>query len=306
MKKLFSYLFHSPRKLFLVMLVRIAPIVPDKLYLRWLFRLRMGSKLNLNNPKTFSEKLQWLKLYDRKPEYTQMVDKYEAKKYVASIIGEEYIIPTLGVWDSFDDIDFNSLPDQFVLKTTNGGGGGGVVICKDKASLDKANARKVLNRSMRHNIYTRLREWPYKNVKPRIIAEKYVTNGGAFINDYKYFCFNGEPKAMLVASGRYVEPETCFDYFDMDFNHLPFEQGGPNYNKPISKPELFDEMKEIAAKLSKGIPHARIDLYEVDGAVKFGEITFFDSSGYAEFTPHEWNEIFGSWIDLDCVKNDNK
>lgn len=303
MKQLFNYLFHSPNKLLLAILVRIAPIVPDKLYIKWRFYLTMGYKLNLDNPKSFNEKLQWLKLYNRKPEYTQMVDKYEAKKYVANLIGEEYIIPTLGVWDKFEDIDFDKLPNQFVLKTTHGGGGKDVIICKDKSKFDFIECEKVMARSMKHNIYTKFREWPYKNIKPRIIAEEYVTNGGSFINDYKFFCFNGEPKAMLVASGRYVEPETCFDYFDMDFNHFPFEQGGPNYNKPIPKPALFEEMKVVAKKLSQGLPHARIDLYEVNGCVKFGEITFFDSSGFAEFKPKKWNYIFGSWIELPTKKH---
>lgn len=296
--KLVGYIFNNQRALLLAILVRIAPIIPDKTYLKWMFRLKMGKRLDLSNPQTFCEKLQWLKLYNRKPEYTQMVDKYEAKKYVANLIGEEYIIPTLGVWDKFEDIDFDKLPNQFVLKTTHGGGGVGVVICKDKSSFDIEDARRKLNKSLKQSIYKTLREWPYKNVKPRIIAEEYITNGGDYINDYKFFCFNGKPKAILVASGRYVEPETCFDYFDMEFNHLPFEQGGPNYNKHIEKPRLFEEMKEVAARLSEGLAHARIDLYDVDGTVKFGEITFFDSSGMAEFNPEEWDYTFGSWIEF--------
>lgn len=299
MNKLLDLILNDRRRLYTAILMRIAPLVPDKLYLKWLYRVQMGERLNLDNPQTFNEKLQWLKLYNRKPEYTKMVDKYEAKKYVASLIGEEYIIPTLGVWDSFNDIDFEKLPNQFVLKTTHGGGGGGVFVCKNKADLNILECRRIIESSMKtHRIYRRFREWTYKNVTPRIIAEEYVTNGGNYINDYKFFCFDGEPKAMLVASGRYVEPETCFDYYDMEFNHLPFEQGGPNYYKHIEKPLLFEEMKEVAAKLSRNLVHARIDLYEVNGMVKFGEITFFDSSGFAEFKPKEWNYTFGKWIKL--------
>lgn len=298
LKKLCSIISKYKRKVLLVLLYKFSRCYSDEKYLKRLFKLKMGKNLNLDNPQTFCEKLQWLKLYNRKPEYTQMVDKYEAKKYVANIIGEEYIIPTLGVWDRLEDIDWDSLPNQFVLKTTHGGGGGGVVICRDKSIFNIEDARKKLNKSFKQSIYKNYREWPYKNVKPRIIAEEYVTSGGDYINDYKFFCFNGKPKAMLVASGRYVEPETCFDYFDMEFNHLPFEQGGPNYNKPIEKPRLFDEMKDIAEKLSANIVHARIDLYDVNGLVKFGEITFFDSSGMAAFNPEEWDYTFGSWIKL--------
>lgn len=290
--------FNNPTKLVLSLVMRFNFLFPDKLYLKILYRLMMGRKLNLNNPKTFNEKLQWLKLYDRKPEYTQMVDKYEAKKYVASIIGEEYIIPTLGVWDKFEDIDFDSLPNQFVLKTTHGGGGSGVVICKDKTKFNIVDCKKRLNRSMKQNIYKTLREWPYKNIKPRIIAEEYIGTGGDYINDYKLFCFDGEPKAILIANGRFVEPETYFDYFDMDFNHFPFKQGGPNYHSKIEVPPLFNEMKDIAKKLSKGLAHVRIDLYEFKGNLKFGEITFFDSSGFEKFEPKEWAVTFGDWIKL--------
>ena len=293
-----SFYFKKPKILLIGLVKRLNWMFPDKLYLKILFRLEMGYKLSLKNPRTFNEKIQWLKLYDRKPEYTKMVDKYEAKKYVAGIIGDEYIIPTLGVWNSFDEIDFDSLPNQFVLKTTHGGGGSGVVICKDKNNFDIEKCKAKIDISMKSNIYKTLREWPYKNVKPRIIAEEYITNGGDYINDYKLFCFNGEPKAILIANGRFVEPETYFDYFDMDFNHFPFRQGGPNYHSKIDIPPLFEEMKDVARKLSKDLPHARIDLYEYKGKLKFGEITFFDSSGFEKFEPEEWAVTFGDWIKL--------
>ena len=288
----------EPKRVVIYLLCRIAPILPDKLFLKWLFRLRMGYKLNLDNPQTFSEKLQWLKLYNRKPEYTQMVDKYEAKKYVANIIGEEYIIPTLGVWDSVDDIDFDALPEQFVLKCTHDSGG--IIICPDKSQLNIAKAKKILRKGLKRNFYAVNREWPYKNVKPRIIAEKYmVDESGYELKDYKFFCFNGEPKAMFIATDRGVQgEETKFDFFDMDFNHLPFTNGHPNATREIAKPLSFEQMKHIAATLSQGLPHARIDLYDVNGKVYFGEITFFHWSGTTPFNPKEWDYKFGEWIKL--------
>lgn len=297
-----SVYLKNPTRALIGLVLKFNFLFPDKLYLKILFRLKMGYPLNLKNPQTFNEKLQWLKLYDRKPEYSKMVDKYEVKQYVAEIIGNDYIIPTLGVWDKFDEIDFSTLPDQFVLKTTHGGGGCGVVICKDKNNFDIEQCRNIMNCSMKQNIYKNLREWPYKDMKPRIIAEEYINDGGDYINDYKLFCFNGEPKAILIANGRFVEPETYFDYFDMDFNHFPFRQGGPNYHSKIEVPPLFDEMKEIAKKLSKGLPHVRIDLYVYKRKVKFGEITFFDSSGFEKFEPEEWAMTFGNWIELPNIE----
>lgn len=293
-----NLLKHNRGEFFASILMHLNFLFPDKLYLTLLFRFKMGYWMDWKNPKTFSEKLQWLKLYDRNPEYAQMVDKYTVKEYVAKIIGEEYIIPTLGVWDKFEDIYFDNLPNQFVLKTTHGGGGSGVVICKDKTKFNLDDCKKRINRSMKQNIYKSLREWPYKNIKPRIIAEEYIGTGGDYIKDYKLFCFNGEPKAILIANGRFVEPETYFDYFDMDFNHFPFKQGGPNYHSKIDVPPLFNEMKDIAKKLSKGFAHVRIDLYEFKGKLKFGEITFFDSSGFEKFDPEDWAVIFGDWIKL--------
>ena len=299
LRKLLFYLLHDRSKIRVFLLQKISRCYSDEKFLKRLFKLSMGYELNLDNPQTFNEKLQWLKLYNRKPEYTQMVDKYAVKEYVANIIGEEYIIPTLGIWDRVEDIDWEALPNQFVLKTTHSGGNTGVVICKDKTKFDKTAAAKKLCRSLKQDIFISTREWPYKDVPRRIIAEQYMEiRGQKDLPDYKFFCFDGEPKAMLVASGRYIEPETCFDYFDMEFNHLPFEQGGPNYHKHIEKPLLFEEMKEVAAKLSQNLIHARIDLYEVNGMVKFGEITFFDSSGFAEFKPKEWDYRFGEWIKL--------
>lgn len=305
MQKLITY-FKEPQKFCLAILTHFGTWLPDALYLKIMFRLKMGYCLDLKTPKTFNEKLQWLKLYNRKPEYTLMVDKFEAKRIATRILGKEYVIPTIGVWDKFDDIDFSLLPDSFVLKSTNGGGGGGVVICRDKNVFDKSLAAKRLNSSLKTSIYKHLKEWPYKNVKPRILAENFMVDESGELRDYKFYCFNGEPKVFLVASERFSRHRTYFDYFDMDGNHLPFTQGGEN-NPVIPKlPSNFEKMKIIAQKLSQGIPHVRIDLYSVDEIVYFGEFTFFDSSGFEKFTPNEWDEKFGEWIKLPFERKENK
>ena len=282
---------------------RILPdtVAADAFYLKLLYMNRMKKKLNLNNPETYNEKLQWLKLYDRIPEYTQMVDKYEAKKYVAERIGEEYIIPTLGVWDRFEDIDFDSLPNQFVLKCTHDSGG--LMICTDKSKLDIVAAKEQINHALRRKYYLNTREWPYKDVTPRIIADQYmVDESGYELKDYKFFVFDGEVKAMFIATDRSSETETCFDFFDREFNHLPFTNGHPNTQHEIKKPENYDEMVSIAEKLGEGLTHARIDLYNINGKIYFGEITFFHWSGMKPFEPEQWDYTFGSWIKLPEVE----
>lgn len=270
----------------------------DEAYLKMRYWLSMGKKLNLANPQTFNEKLQWLKLYDRNPEYTRMVDKYEAKKYVADRIGEEYIIPTLGVWERFDEIDFDALPDQFVLKCTHDSGG--LVICRDKKTLDKEKARKKIEASLKMNYFYSGREWPYKNVKPRIIAEQYMEDTAtAELRDYKIFTFDGVAKALFIATERGSSTEeTKFDFFDTEFRHLPFTNGHPNAKVRPAKPETFDEMLRLAEKLSANIPHLRVDFYEVNGKAYFGELTFAHWSGMMPFEPAEWDETFGTWIKL--------
>lgn len=308
LRKIVDYALHSPDKLLLVVLVRIAPIMPDKLYLKWLFRLKMGYRLNLDNPKTFSEKIQWLKLYNRKPEYTQMVDKFAVKEYVAKIIGEEYIIPTIGVWDKFEDIDFDALPNQFVLKTTHGGGGGGVVICKDKSKFDVQAAKIKLNKSLKQCIYKSLKEWPYKNVPKKIIAEKYITDQEyEDLIDYKFYCFNGEPRYCQVIRDR--NTIETIDFYDMEWNHMPFVGLNPviknnttpiikNGQTPVQKPIHLDEMIEISRNLSAKIPFLRVDLYVIQDRIYFGEMTFYPASGLGEFTPSKWNVELGTLLDL--------
>ena len=304
-KKLIRYILYSPSKLSLAILTRFASIIPDKQYLKWLFRIYMGYKLDLKNPKTFSEKLQWLKLYNRKPDYAQMVDKYEAKKYVASIIGEEYIIPTLGVWEKFDNIDFDKLPDQFVLKTTHGGGNTGVVICKDKSTLDKDAAKRKLNRSLKSDIYKSLKEWPYKNVAKRIIAEQLIESSERQdLADYKFFCFNGEPKFCQVIAGR-ESGITTIDWYDKNWIHQDFHEpkNYPFSKEGHTKPSCFEEMLHLASKLSVGQPFLRVDFYEIDNQIKFGELTFFPTSGMGGFEPMEWDHKFGELIELPLNKN---
>ena len=271
-----------------------------------MYWLHLGKKLNLKNPKTFNEKLQWLKLYNHKPEYTIMVDKVKVKEYIAKLIGEEHIIPTLGVWDNPDDIDFDALPNQFVLKC-NHNSGTGMCICRDKNKLDIEKAKAKLRKGLKENYFMRWREWPYKNVPRRILAEKFMVdlkqqseaksrNQVEELNDYKIFCFNGEPTILFVASDR--ANNVCFDYYDMELNHLDLKQGGDNYHGEVKLPKHFDEMKELAAKVSKGIPHVRADFYEINDKVYFGELTFFDSSGFAKFTPEEWDSKLGSLINI--------
>ena len=270
-------------------------ILPDRAYLSIKYRLLIGKKLTLKKPQTYNEKLQWLKLYDRNPEYTKMVDKYEVRKYVAEKIGEEYLIPLLGVWDSFDEIDFDKLPEQFVLKCTHDSGG--LVICKDKGKFDTESARRKINKCLKRNYFWQSREWPYKNIKPRIIAEKYmVDESGTELKDYKFFCFNGEPKALFIATDR--PHDTKFDFYDIEFNHLPFTNGHPNADREIKKPAGFDEMAQLARKLSEGLCHVRIDLYDINGKIYFGEITFFHWSGMTPFEPEEWDYKFGEMIKL--------
>ena len=296
-----SYFKKNPKVLLQALLQKFGGWIPDETYLKWLFRIKMGHKLDLKHPQTFSEKLQWLKLYNRKPEYTMMVDKYAVKEYVAGVIGDEYIIPTLGVWNRAEDIDWDSLPNQFVLKTTHGGGSSGVVICRDKKAFDKQKAISKLNKSLKQNIYKSLREWPYKNVPKHIIAEKYINPApNAYdLSDYKFFCFDGVVKALFVATDRQKEGEDVkFDFFDADFNHLPFKQGHENALVTPQKPKFFEEMKKAATKLSKGIPLVRIDFYEAEQGILFGEITFFHFSGLKPFRPDKWDQIFGDMLTL--------
>lgn len=272
----------------------------DEEYLKKLFKCHMKRELNLDNPQTFNEKLQWLKLYDRKPEYTTMVDKYAVKKYVADIIGEEYIIPTLGVWNHFDEIDFDKLPNQFVLKCTHDSGG--IVICTDKSNLDLKAAKKKIEKCLKRNYYWSSREWPYKDVKPRIIAEPYMEDSKAYeLIDYKFMCFNGEVKCSFTCSERFSEDGLKVTFFDKDWNVMPFERHYPASKNPPKKPINYDKMIQFSEQLSKGILFVRVDFYEINGQLFFGELTFYPGGGFEEFTPEEWDYKLGDFLKL---KND--
>lgn len=281
---------------------KVVGILPSKMWLSFRFKQRVGYKMDWKNPKTFNQKLQWLKLNDHKDEYTRMVDKYEAKKYVAERIGEEYIIKTLGVWDNFDDIDFSKLPNQFVLKCTHNSGG--LAIVKDKNNVDFKMIGKKFKKALKQNPYTVDREWPYKNVKPRIIAEVYMSDDciSESLIVYKFFCFNGVPRIIQTIQNDKKSNESI-DYFDVQWKKLELRQNYPNSEQALAKPEQLNEMITVAEKLSKNKKgFIRVDLYQVKGKVYFSEFTFFSDSGLAKFHPFKYDELFGSWIDLNFIK----
>lgn len=271
-------------------------ILPDEVYLKLRYYVTFHRRLNLQNPQTYNEKLQWMKLYDRNPIYKQLVDKYEVRAFVADRIGEEHLIPCLGVWDHFDEIDFDSLPDQFVMKCTHDSGS--VYICRDKHKLDYKSLKKRFEPALKNNQYLGGREWAYKDVKGRIIAEEFMVDDSAIgLKDYKFFCFDGAVKAMFIATDRGVENQDVkFDFFDENFNHLPFKHGHENAKNRPHKPEGFEEMIALAEKLSEGLRHVRVDLYNINGKIYFGEMTFYHHCGFVPFEPEEWDLKFGEWI----------
>lgn len=276
--------------------------MPDEEYLKRKYRACMGRELNLEDPQTFNEKLQWLKLHDRKPEYTMMVDKYRVREYIAQTIGEEYLIPLLGVWEDPEDIDFDALPDQFVLKC-NHNSGLGMCICKDKSRLDIKKVKRELKKGLRQDYYLTGREWPYKDVPRRIIAEKYMVDAsGTELKDYKIMCFDGKAKCSFVCTGRHTKESLRITIFDTVWNVLPFGRPSHPPKDGILKPVQYDTMLELAEILSKEIPFVRVDFYEVDGKIYFGELTFFPGSGFEEFTPEEWDYTLGEWIGLSQVQ----
>lgn len=304
MKRLKEYVY-NPKLLAISLLVRFGKWIPDATYLKLLYYLRMRKKLNLKHPVTFSEKLQWLKLYNRRQEYTMMVDKVAVKEYVAKVIGEEYIIPTLGIWNNPDEIDFDKLPEQFVLKC-NHNSGLGMCICRDKNKLDISKVRAELRKGLRQDYYLTGREWPYKNVKRKIIAEEFIsTEKDMDLMDYKFFCFNGEPYYCQVISDR--EKLMSIDFFDKDWNHQDFHEPKeyPFASKEIVRPKNFELMWNLARKLALDIPFVRVDFYNLNGQIYFGEITFFPTSGMGGFEPEEWDEGFGDLLQLPVVEMKN-
>lgn len=276
----------------------------DEAYLKMMYRIKMGKSLDLDNPKTFNEKLQWLKIHDRKPEYAIMVDKYAVKKYVADIIGEEYIVPTFGKWGRFDDIDFDKLPNQFVLKCNHSTGG--IVIVQDKRKFDREAARKKLEKKLKRNHFWYAREWVYKDVQPCIIAEKYIEDSGKDLKDYKIHCFNGEPKLTLVCCNRFNGGGLTEDFFDINWRHVPVARmEHPFSSESIREPKSYVLMLNLAKKLAEEMKFLRVDFYNIAGRIYFGELTFYPAAGLKMFEPPEWDEIFGSWLNLvegKCLK----
>lgn len=281
----------------------IACCLPDKLYLSIKFRVHMGYWMNWDNPKTFNEKLQWLKIYYRRKDFSKLVDKSSVKDIIAKKIGAEHIIPTLAVYDDVEEIDFERLPDKFVLKCTHDSGG--LVVCENKSKLNVSEAKRVLKKSLRTSYVVQNREYPYQFASRKIIAEKFMEEPEfGELRDFKFYCFDGCPKYLLVASGRRTGRKH-FDYFDMDWNHLPVcDLGCTNSEHTPQKPENFLKMVEIARNLSKDIPHVRVDLYNVEGQIYFGEMTFFDGSGVSIYNPKEYDLIFGSYLKLPKPYND--
>ena len=272
----------------------------DEKFIRKQYKVRTGRTLDLKNPQRFNEKLQWLKLYNRKDLFTTMVDKYEVKKYVTSLIGERYVIPLLGVWDHFDEIDFDKMPEQFVLKTTHGSGG--IAVCRDKSQFDPSSLRDRFENALKVNYFIKGREWPYKNVKPRIIAEQYVQDGDTLnLNVYKVFNLSGKPTLIQTIQND-KNPNETIDYFDTSWNLLELRQNFPNSPQPLPKPKTLDEILDLSAKCSKGFPFLRTDWFEVNNQVFFSEFTFYSDNGFEPFYPDSWDLKLGSLIDLSLVE----
>lgn len=277
--------------------------VSDELFVKIQFRKRLKRKLNLKNPQSFNEKLQWLKLYNHEPLYTMMVDKYLVRDYVEKKIGKEYLVPLIGVYDSFDEINFEKLPLKFVIKCNHDSGG--LVICKNKEELDIAKAKEKINKSLNRNYYYINREWPYKNVSKKIIIENYLEDkDNEPLRDFKFFCFNGKPKFVYVSEGLENHETAKISFFDLDFNFMPFKRKDYKpFKKVPRKPKNLDLMIKFSEILSQDIPHLRVDFYEVNGKLYFGELTFFTCSGFIPFDPEKWDFELGKMLKLPFEKD---
>ena len=291
-------LFFRPKHFVAALLYRFGGCLPDETYLEWMYYLKCGRKLELENSKRFNDKLQWLKLYYRDPLWTKMVDKYGVKELVSERIGPEYVARCLGVWDSAKDIEWDKLPNQFVLKTNHDSGNNGVFIVRDKSKVNKSQIIRRINASLRRDTSIPGREWPYKDVPRKMFAEQYLEDASGELRDYKFFCFDGQVKYLFIATERQSGGEVKFNYFDANFQDLGIVQHHPMSNKKIEKPAAFEQMKELAAKLSVGLPEVRVDLYEANGRIYFGEYTFFHHGGMVPFHPDKWDIIWGENIVL--------
>lgn len=297
LKKIYNSLFNAKKRTLFLAKHGIYNKMEDKKYIKKLFNATFKYELDLENPKTFNEKLQWLKLYDRNVMYKNMVDKIEVKKIVSEKIGEKYIIPTIAIFNDFDEIDFKSLPTKFVIKCSHDSGG--LEIVNNKENINIKKLKKKINKSFKSNYFYSCREWPYKDIKPRIIIEK---NIGKNLNDFKIFCFNGEPKFTLVCSNRKGNFKNT-NFYDTNWNLLPFTRSNhANDKNELKKPKNYNEMLSIAKKLSQGIPFVRVDLYNLDGCIYFGELTFYPSGGFEGFKPEKWDKIIGDMVDISVVR----
>ena len=277
-------------------LINLLRFIPDEPYLKMVFWIKTGKKLNLKNPRTFCDKLNWLKLHDFKPEFTRLADKIAVRDHIKELLGEDICLPLLGVWEHYDDIDFDTLPDKFVMKCNHDSGS--LKIIRDKSSMDHAALREFFEGRLKLNPFVLGREYPYKDIKPRILVEKFMTgNTGRDIRDYKFLCFDGTPRYMFVISDRSTDCRS--DFYDMDFNRLPIVDTYPMSDEPMEKPAFFDEMVELVTKLAQGLRTVRIDLYEIDGKIYFGEYTFYDGGGFWPKEPEEWEYRMGDLIRID-------
>ena len=272
--------------------------LPDRIYLSFMYRIMLGKKLNFKNPSSFSEKMQVLKLSERNPVYTKMVDKLIAKDIIKNTIGSEYVVETLHTWDTVDEIDFNSLPNRFVLKTNHDSGG--VFICRDKSDFNEEIAKKNLKKHLSNNYYFKFREWPYRNVVPKIFAEKYLenNNGSSSLTDYKIYCFNGVPRMILVCSDRFSETGVKFTYFDLDWNLLDIQKKGYSTDPFQVRPVCLDEMLSCIQKFNLDIPFLRFDFFEINNRLYLGEFTFFPEAGFPNFTSSTVDEKLGNLLQL--------
>lgn len=271
--------------------------IPDSVLLRLEYKMKIGKKLNLKNPTTFNEKLQWLKLHDRKPIYTQMADKYGVREFVSQKIGYKYLVPIYGVWDSVDEVPFDELPDKFVMKCTHDSGS--VVLCTDKNKFDYEDAKKKLNKRLTKNAFWWAREWPYRNIKPRVIVEEYLKDwDNEYLPVYKVFCFDGVPKLIQQIQNDKQEDETV-DYFDTEWQRQNIKQRFPNSENPMPRPKQLTKMLDLARTISQGVPFLRVDFYVVNEEIIFSECTFYTDAGYSIFEPEEWDVTLGEWLKID-------
>lgn len=295
--KVFEYIKNPEKLKFFLLNHGLGKLMPDKLYLNIMFKMKIGHSIDWNSPKGFNEKLQWLKVHEHFPERTKLVDKFAVRSYISENIGEKYLIPLLGVWERFEEIDFDTLPNQFVLKCTHDSGG--VVICKDKRKFKIDEARKFISRRLRKNFFKNGREFPYKNVTPRIIAEAYMEDeSGVELKDYKLMCFNGRVRCSFVCSNRNLSTGLCVNFYDEDWKPMPFERHYPRNPVEIKRPTQYEHMVELAERLARGIKFVRVDFYEIQDRIYFGELTFYPGSGMEEFSPEEYDYLLGSWLEL--------